>query len=85
MRQVLIGFAMIAVGVMLHARPAAAQDYPWCLYEGKRAGGYSCGFVSFEQCMQTQPGIGGICARNPAYVTRDNVPAPSRRSSHRRH
>ena len=49
--------------------PAAAAEYPWCAqYSGQDGdGGKNCGFVSWEQCMQTVRGIGGDCVRNLFY------------------
>ena len=45
---------------------ADAQNYPWCAYYGggDMGGGTNCGFISFDQCMGTVSGIGGICMRN---------------------
>jgi hypothetical protein len=49
-------------------RPAAAQNYPWCEYLGSGMGGAkNCGFVSFQQCMQSAWGNGGDCRQNPMY------------------
>ena len=49
--------------------PATAQNYPWCEYLGAGfdGGGRNCGFISFEQCMQTAWGNGGDCRQNPQY------------------
>jgi hypothetical protein len=50
--------------------PAQAQNYPWCEYLGGGiggGGGRNCGFISFEQCMQTAWGNGGDCRRNTQY------------------
>lgn len=65
MRLGLIPAALIAA---LQLLPAAAQarEYPWCArYDWST---YNCGFVSFEQCLATVRGIGGICERNPRYA-----------------
>jgi hypothetical protein len=52
------------------ASPAQAQNYPWCaLYNGGAVGGgTNCGFVSFEQCMETARGLGSFCYRNTQYI-----------------
>jgi hypothetical protein len=51
----------------LNLRPAAAGDRPWCFQDtGKSA--TSCGFASFEQCMETARGLGGICKQNPSHL-----------------
>jgi hypothetical protein len=47
------------------AKPAAAQDYPWCAYYdiggGGGGGATNCGWATFEQCLATVSGIGGSC------------------------
>jgi hypothetical protein len=48
----------------------AAIEYPWCAQYGgggDDGGGRNCGFVSYEQCMQTSRGMGGFCERNLFY------------------
>jgi hypothetical protein len=59
-------FVAVAIAAMVAlARPAAAIEYPWCAqYGGRDGGGRNCGFVSFEQCMETIRGMGGVCERN---------------------
>ncbi len=48
---------------------AQAQNYPWCAaYTGSMGGSSNCGFVSFEQCMETVRGMGGFCEANTQYV-----------------
>jgi len=62
-------FATIGAAA-LDGTPAQAQNYPWCEYlsggEGG-GGGRNCGFVSFEQCMQSAWGNGGDCRQNTQY------------------
>jgi hypothetical protein len=43
---------------------AAAIEYPWCVQYGGTKGGRNCGFVSYEQCMMTARGAGGMCQQN---------------------
>jgi hypothetical protein len=58
----------IAVGTGLIVTDAEAQNYPWCAYYSGDAAGVNCGFVSFEHCLMTLRGIGGICMRNTQYA-----------------
>ncbi len=60
----------IGVGVLCIEKPAEAQNYPWCaIYsEGAVGGGTNCGFITFEQCMETAFGLGSFCYRNTQYV-----------------
>ena len=62
-------FAVLAVAMVATSpRSAAAIEYPWCAqYGGRGGGGRNCGFVSFEQCMETIRGMGGFCERNVFY------------------
>jgi Protein of unknown function (DUF3551) len=46
---------------------AEAQNYPWCVYWNGTGGARNCGFVSYEQCMETARGAGASCARNTQY------------------
>jgi Protein of unknown function (DUF3551) len=74
--------AALAIAAMsATATPAAAAiEYPWCVeYGGGDAGsgGRNCGFVSWEQCMETARGAGGNCERNLFYPGND-TPQPQR-------
>ena len=40
----------------------AKADGPWCAFYGPST--YNCGFHSYEQCLETIRGIGGICRPN---------------------
>ena len=69
-----VAVAIAAMGAL--ARPAAAIEYPWCAqYSGHGGGGRNCGFVSFEQCMETIRGMGGFCERNLFYTGPTERPA----------
>ena len=58
------GFAAI----LCIEKPAEAQNYPWCAeYGGTPSGPTNCGFVTFQQCLDTISGIGGFCVRNNTY------------------
>jgi hypothetical protein len=56
--------SLLAIG----PRPAAAETYrPWCVgYPATLS--QSCTFASFEQCMETARGGGGVCTQNPWYL-----------------
>jgi hypothetical protein len=64
----------VVAGLTALSSPANSQPvriYPYCLvfYEG--VGRYShqeCGFTSFDQCMATQLGRGGMCEQNPEWI-----------------
>ena len=78
-------FAAIAIAAMAAlARPAAAIEYPWCAqYSGDDGGGRNCGFVSYEQCMETIRGMGGFCEQNLFYTGPTERPAkPVRKHRH---
>jgi hypothetical protein len=74
----------ICVGIVGIGNRAEAQNYPWCaIYSGKDGGGENCGFVTFEQCMETARGLGSNCQPNTQYVP---PPGPHPLSSvYRRH
>jgi len=60
---------VIGVGLIRTGNRAEAQNYPWCaIYSGKAGGGTNCGFISFEQCMDTARGLGSFCQPNTQYV-----------------
>lgn len=50
--------------------PSHADQYRWCAqYSGMDGdGGRNCGFVTFEQCMETIRGMGGYCEPNQFYT-----------------
>ena len=60
-------FAAIAIAAV--AQPAAAIEYPSCAQYGggDDNGGRNCGFVSYEQWMETIRGMGGSCEPNLFY------------------
>ena len=61
-------FAVIvaALSAAALATPAQAREYPWCArYD---AWAYNCGFATFQQCLATISGAGGICTPNPRAV-----------------
>jgi hypothetical protein len=59
---------------------AQAQNYPWCAHLDFGSDEVvTCGFVSFDQCMQTARGMGGFCMANNEYPPMTPAPFPSRR------
>jgi hypothetical protein len=83
MRFVLLALSVIAATTVFNT-PTKAQNYPWCaIYSGGAvSGGTNCGFVSFEQCMDTARGLGSFCYRNTQYVP---PPGPHPYSGQRRY
>ena len=81
MRKILASLALVGVTVLGGTGASFAQsayDYPWCALRDGKAGGQSCYYTSYEQCMATLSGIGGTCIRSPYY----NGPEPRQ---HRRY
>jgi len=77
-RLTLMLFAVIALAMLAASpRSVAAIEYPWCAqYSGGEEGGArNCGFVSFEQCMETIRGMGGFCEHNLFYEGPTERPA----------
>ena len=64
--------ALIFVTLVANSGAASAAEYPWCLIEGRR-GIWSCGYVSFAQCMATRTAT-EMCNVNPRYSPQ-TVPA----------
>lgn len=70
-----LGIVVATVGTGGHAQ---AQNYPWCEYlSGEIGGGRNCGFVSFEQCMESARGNGNDCRVNTMYTP---PPGPHRQT-----
>ena len=76
------GLAIAAISSF--TQPAAAAiEYPWCVQYsgGPNGGGRNCGFVSFDQCMMTARGAGGMCQPNVFYP---GTTEPPQRVQHKR-
>jgi hypothetical protein len=74
------GVAIVAMSSF--TQPAAAAiEYPWCVQYsgGPNGGGRNCGFVSFDQCMMTARGAGGMCQRNLFYSGTAEQPQRARK------
>ena len=68
MRLSLFILGVVAFVVCIERPAAAEQDYPWCAYYNRDAGGATnCGFSTFQQCLATVSGAGGSCGANPQY------------------
>jgi hypothetical protein len=61
----ILGISVSIVGIESRAE---AQNYPWCAIYGDGMEGENCGFVTFEQCMETARGLGSNCQPNTQYV-----------------
>jgi hypothetical protein len=58
--------ASLAGTLLVLPNAAEAREYPWCAqYSWSN---YNCGFVTFQQCLDTIYGVGGYCRQNPRYV-----------------
>ena len=76
-------FILVAIAFLptLSTPVRAGIEYPWCAQysDGDMGGGRNCGFVSYEQCMQTSRGMGGFCERNLFYPGSASDTAQSKR------
>ena len=73
MKNVLIAFGLAAAALGTGTPAAQAQNYPWCEYIGGGfggGGGRNCGFVSYQQCMESARGNGNDCRPNTMYEPR---------------
>ena len=81
--RLLLALGILAVGTAMDSRREAAAQ--WCAQYDPYT--YTCGFVSFDQCMDTVRGVGGACrrdfqARAPRQEqNRQPAPPPSGRPS----
>jgi hypothetical protein len=62
-RLLLLSVVTLTSFVWLPVYEASAQNGAWC---ARRQGSMSCGYATFQQCMATVLGDGGICVQNPA-------------------
>ena len=62
----ILAITATALSLTAHATPAQAREYPWCArYD---AWTMNCGFATFQQCLATISGVGGLCTPNPRAV-----------------
>ncbi len=78
-------FVALMLGTMAAFAPrpaAAAYNLPWCAtyYDSNVV---ACAFTSFEQCMTTISGVGGLCTQNILYPPRAPYAEPHRAKSRR--
>jgi Protein of unknown function (DUF3551) len=62
--RMLFVFGILIILLAIDARREAAAR--WCVYYDPYT--YTCGFVSFNQCLATVTGVGGFCRRDPYSV-----------------
>ena len=71
MRTPIIVLFVIAAALLGATQVSSAQSaysYPWCALGGsKNSNALSCYYTSWEQCMATIFGIGGLCIESPYY------------------
>ncbi|HSV24973.1 MAG TPA: DUF3551 domain-containing protein [Xanthobacteraceae bacterium] len=87
-RMSIIALLVIAAALLsetLASNAQSAYSYPWCaIYGGGESGGgggaTSCYFTSWQQCMTTLSGIGGLCVGSPYYHAQP-TPPPHRASA----
>jgi hypothetical protein len=80
---VLFGLAALAALDVFTPSASQAESYPWCAqYSGMGGGGRNCGFVTYEQCMETIRGMGGFCEQNLFYTGPTERPAKRTRKRH---
>ena len=88
MRQMIIGagalIAILATGI---PGASAAPPRPYCL-DAERTHMRDCSYYTFQQCLDTARGLGGICYYNPAILWAQRLGtaevAPRRRAKARR-
>lgn len=67
-RIVVVLFSLLVLAA--NTRESRAEiTYPWCAQYagGDLGGGRNCGFWTYEQCMGTVSGNGGLCQANPMF------------------
>jgi hypothetical protein len=82
-----LALAIMAIGTVSLAGPAAAQtyapDYPVCLHVYGPATYYECRYTSLAQCNGSASGRSAQCVNNPYLVNAYQEP-PGPRYGHRR-
>jgi hypothetical protein len=82
MRMLAILTVIATIISFTHEASAEGKYYPWCA----RYNGYTtnCGFETFQQCLATISGAGGICQQNVMLPPVVQAGASHKRK-HRRH
>jgi len=70
--------AATQLGEIPTASAQSPTSYPWCARYYKEGAPTSCYFTSYQQCMASVSGVGGVCFESPYYHA---APGPVR---HRR-
>jgi hypothetical protein len=82
-----LALAIMAIGTVSAAGPAAAQtyapDYPVCLHVYGPATYYECSYTSLAQCNASASGRSAQCATNPYFAHAYQAP-PGPHYGHRR-
>jgi uncharacterized protein DUF3551 len=77
-----VALALVAMSALAPRHAAAYYNLPWCAtyYDSNVV---ACAFTSFEQCMATVSGVGGLCTQNILYPPRPPYAEPHRAKSRR--
>jgi hypothetical protein len=78
----ILGISVAIVGI---GSRAEAQNYPCCAIYDDALGGENCGFLTFEQCMETARGLASLRQPNTQYVPPPGPHPLSRVYRHYRH
>lgn len=68
MRKHLPLLAALAALALFVPGQATAQTYPWC---STSYDAVTCLYTSYDQCVGTVRGQGGLCTQNPLYPDRE--------------
>jgi len=77
-----VALTLTAVAAFAPRPATAAYDLPWCA-QYYYSNIYSCAFTSFQQCMATVSGVGGLCMQNYRYPPQPPYGEPRRAKPHR--
>jgi hypothetical protein len=81
-----LALAILAIGTVFVAGPAAAQTYapgyPVCMHVYGLNTYYECSYTSLAQCSESASGRAAQCESNPYVANANDAPRP--RSRHRR-
>jgi hypothetical protein len=74
---VLFALAALAAPTVFTPSLGHADPYAGCAAygSGRNGGGRNCGFVTYQQCMETARGSGGFCEHNLFYTGAPERPA----------
>jgi hypothetical protein len=77
-----VGLTLVTISALALRPATAAYNLPWCAtyYDSNVV---ACAFTSFEQCMTTISGVGGLCTPNILYAPGPPYAEPQRVKSRR--